>query len=445
MRQRFEKNQGVLLNLTESFRAHPKILKLLNDFVKLNENILSEGILISEDLRSAVDFADAKENPNASNDAFIEQRIFSSDNAAEGRLREAESIANYIHELVKSRNVLISRKNHPRFGEPLEYRDVAVLFRTSSSIPAFREELQRRGIPSNASATSGFYQSREVQDTLNLLRLLMQPDDDLLLAGILKSEYVNLSDAALYELRQGPVDDSLWSTIALSAADDEKLQKFHGWFAPILENPDLFHVYSLLEKMVLASDYEANLRQRWSGWQLQQKLANLHKLLVQAQIWQSRPPAGLSDFLKMIEAFENADVKEPQADVVTDESAVQLLTVHAAKGLEFPVVIIADLRRSMIHNLNSLLCDRQGKVGFKFRLNDQSVAEPELYHAIVKSLRDSESAEEMRILYVAMSRAEQKLVLSSSMGTSLKSSWLKTLSRQFEFKTSFVKTLPDEI
>jgi ATP-dependent helicase/nuclease subunit A len=291
MRQRFEKNQGVLLNLTESFRAHPKILKLLNDFVKLNENILSEGILISEDLRSAVDFADAKENPNASNDAFIEQRIFSSDNAAEGRLREAESIANYIHELVKSRNVLISRKNHPRFGEPLEYRDVAVLFRISSSIPAFREELQRRGIPSNASATSGFYQSREVQDTLNLLRLLMQPDDDLLLAGILKSEYVNLSDAALYELRQGPVDDSLWSTIALSAADDEKLQKFHGWFAPILENPDLFHVYSLLEKMVLASDYEANLRQRWSGWQLQQKLANLHKLLVQAQIWQSRPPA----------------------------------------------------------------------------------------------------------------------------------------------------------
>ncbi len=436
LRNKFAKATGSTLPLTENYRAHPELLDLLNDYVDVHDASLTEGCAHGPELRPALHFAKQHAPP-------IECRLVRGESAAAARAQEANQLAARIHEIVENREVCIANQESPRYQQHLGYGDIALLCRRSASIPLFRDALARLNIPTSSVAAGGFYGTREVQDTLTLLRLGVDPMDDLAMAAALKSDFVAISDAALYQLCRMRQEQggTIWQYLLqvdgvlpeelVPEQDQQRLAVFFVWLQRIFQQRALSLVYPSMEALVLHSEIEAKFVHNYEPFVAEQKLANLDKLLGLALQWDSSGNQGVIPFVNMCEALQRRDVKEPQADPPFHRGSVRLMTVHAAKGLEFPLVVVADLRRSGGRAAPPIASDRDGKVGLRWYTPEFGALNTLGYQQIDTELRRRFQAEEQRIFYVALSRAQEHLILSSGVGGRLEASWLKLLLAQF--------------
>jgi ATP-dependent helicase/nuclease subunit A len=301
--------------------------------------------------------------------------------------------------------------------------DVAVLLRAAGDLPVYERALEERGLRTLA-AVGTFWGHQQVGDLLAWLRALANPLDEVALYSVLASPLVGLSSdgLALLALHARAVGVGAWAALSaadgearelyarLPALDGERLESFAERFAAERRCAPACPLAELLLRAVAHNGYERHVRSLAWG---ERRLANVHKLLRLARRFEAAEGRDLRGFLDHV-AHALAQAAEPHAPVGSEPDAVRLMTVHAAKGLEFPVVCLADLGRAVGGAPPDLLVDGE-RVGLRLVYLDGSPSVGCLrYEELWAKRRRAQDAEEERILYVAMTRARERLLVSGA-------------------------------
>ena len=419
---------GQHIDLDLTFRPHKPLLTATN--------ALLQSVLGMQDDRSAersrqsptrpydVPFAPLRayrQSPEEGvREPFIELHLGIGGDADQGRRAAAAGLARRLVALYQS--------------EGVEWGQVALLFRASTHFGDYEDALERVGIPFVTVAGRGFYDRPEVRDLLNALSAIAAPDDDLALAGLLRSPAFGLTDAALYLLRWGPDGQRrpMWAALngdlaSLDPADAERAEHARAVIAGLHELVGRAPVAEILKRFLDATYYRAALRLAPGG---ERPRRNVDKLLADAH------RSGLvivGEFLEYVGALRDVAARESEAPVEAG-GAVQLMTVHKAKGLEFPVVVIADAAHGGGSAGPAILVESDLGVLLDVR---QGEARPAVHRWAALRHSAMEEAEDKRLLYVAATRAREKLLVSGHVkistaradpGRLLLSGWLARLS-----------------
>jgi ATP-dependent helicase/nuclease subunit A len=343
--------------------------------------------------------------------------------------------------------------------------DVAILFRAHSGFIPFEKALDDQGIDYHVIGGTAFYAQQEVQDLINVLTVLDDPHDALALAGALRSPFFAMSDEALFWLatvREGDLAAGLARCDAATLPDLSDEDRRRGFRAQELlvrwrSYKDREPIAALVGRVLEESGFEAALLGEPFG---DRKRANARKLVRTARRFDSEGGFTLADFVARLRADRNDPPKEEQAST-TDEvgQAVRLLTVHKAKGLEFPVVVVPDLDRKVNSPSKPVIFDDQLGLLVNPKRDDEGDVESErgakrrdtdlrplgwvVHH---QRINQDEKDEAIRVFYVATTRARDLLVLSTSgdPGGSSSTPVMKLLRKRFDFETGeCLAPLPD--
>jgi ATP-dependent helicase/nuclease subunit A len=446
---------GAAYALATSYRAHKDLIAALN---ALLEPVLGAA---EDPLRPYVEpFARIdpyRERPAAGLEPPFVQVHLAMGRKGDALPRAAQAVVAWLVEVVEGRQVTV-REIDPETGAEgarlLNYGDVAVLCRASASFAAYEDALEEAGVPFLTVAGRGFYERPEVRDVLNALRALADPADDLALAGLLRSPAGGLSDMALYRLvrgqdlphaellsgpdapfpsregGQGSRSPSLWAV--LDGADLSFLGEEAPRAAAARDLVRHLHaqagrvpVADVLKAFLDETDYRAALLRAGQS----RGARNLAKLLADAH---ASEIVGVGAFLEYVQQLRDAGTREGEAFTIAT-GAVQLLTVHAAKGLEFRVVVIGDAARkspgprgvlvaSGLGVLPPLVREEPGPAG-RGKARQVKAA---VYRLALQAAQDEEAAESDRLLYVAATRAQEALVISGTSRGEL-AGWLERL------------------
>ena len=328
------------------------------------------------------------------------------------RVREARRVTAWIEALVWS-GFVIEDDGRRR---PVRYGDIAVLFRAAPPARFYEKEFAERGLPYETVKGKGFYEKPEIEDLVNLLKLIENPEEDLALAGVLRSPLVGASDDALYWLakraKAASSNEPLYRALEdldavseLAEADRTKLSRFKILLDELQGGKDALRIGGILSKALSETDGEAKLLLAADGVR---KVANVRKFLETAERFEAGGAVGVGDFTRYLAALSEGERPEPEAKIDSAaRDAVVISTIHAVKGLEFPVVVIADMGARPKNKSRGAFLAMPGEgLGQK---GDES------YKRIASRLDAAEEAEEWRLLYVAMTRAKEKLLLSGSL------------------------------
>jgi ATP-dependent exoDNAse (exonuclease V) beta subunit len=407
---------GGSLSLTRNFRSRPALLEAVNtvfderftDFSELVAGREEAGEESHGEPRSELLLSDRsgwEASPELA--ARIAEGLPS---APLWRQAEARLLAQRVAELVEGGSV--------RAGE------VVVLLRAVGDLDVYERALQLCGLRTLASV-GGFWGDEQVGDLLAYLRALANPLDEEALYAALASPLAGLSRDGLALLARAarPGRASAWETalggsgaaaeIGLAVADRDKLAVFCCLLRDERAGASMRTLSALLERAIEAAGYrEYVLGLEWG----QRRLANLHKLLRLARRFEASEGRDLRGFLDHVAHLTDAQSGgEPDAPVEASEpDAVRLMSIHAAKGLEFPVVCVADLGRAQNTRVGDLLVDGES-VGLQLLRLDGAGGTPALdFQRLCERRREAEAEEEDRILYVAMTRARERLILSGA-------------------------------
>ena len=311
-------------------------------------------------------------------------------------------------------------------GGQAQAGEVVVLLRASGDLEVFERALQLRGLRTLA-AVGAFWGHQQIGDLISYLRALANPLDEEALYAALASPLVGCSRDCLALLadaarsgRRGVWETALEATageeggtsIGLAPDDREALAAFCSRLQAERASAAQRTISELIERAIEASGYREHvLGLDWG----ERRLANVHKLLRVARRFEASEGRDLRAFLDHVAYLEDAVKVEPDAPVEgVEPDAVRLMTIHAAKGLEFPVVCLADLGRQPNTQTPDLLVDGD-RVGLRLVRLDGAGSSPALdYEELCSERRAREAQEEDRILYVAMTRARERLLLSGS-------------------------------
>jgi ATP-dependent helicase/nuclease subunit A len=299
--------------------------------------------------------------------------------------------------------------------------DIAVLLRALGDLPLYQRALEERGLPTLASVGS-FWGHQQVSDLLAYLRALANPLDEVALYSTLASPLVGLGSDTLAHIalvaragQLGVWEMLLRSPLDLRARLDpqewERLTRFTQRFAGERALAPRHTIAGLLRRAIDFSGYQAHLLSLPYG---PRRLANVHKLLALAHRFEAQEGRQLRGFLDHVaHQLDAVGGAEPEAPISDGQDAVRLMTIHAAKGLEFPVVCLADLGRRPTTTRPDLLLDGS-RLGLRLARLDGSPGIPTLHYTqLLRERLEAEALEEQRIVYVALTRARQRLLLSA--------------------------------
>ncbi len=393
--------RGRVVELVENFRSRPDILQAVETVVANAEGIETRPLV------PGLSFSD-KAGPSV--------EVLS---AGTPEL-EAQWVAARIREL---EGCLALRHG------AAEFRDFAVLVRNSEVLDDFTRAFDDFGIPYLVNRGRGFYEAREVVDLMELLRVLANPRDEISMAAVLRSPLVGVSDEALLRLKGlgnlGAALESLTPEKLASFAplDAEKLAYFRGCLAQWRATRDCTAIDQLLLRAIDACGYLRAASAR--------EAANIEKFVAQARSASGRQT--LAEFVDEIEMLRESKPREPDAPPEDAVNAVKIMTVHAAKGLEFPVVFLAAMHKGIDTDPGAISFSPRVGLGARWRhplgrSGKDGAKDDAFQHAIRRELKQREQEEGNRLLYVAMTRAEEHLVMSYTMSGKKPQNWAATVS-----------------
>jgi ATP-dependent helicase/nuclease subunit A len=333
--------------------------------------------------------------------------------------KEARLLAQRLKELKNARHEIQDAKQ--KAFRPVEWRDMAVLLRSpANKAEGYAKEFERAGVPL-VIERGGFFESPEILDLLSLLQLLDNPLQDVPCIAVLRSPLAGLSLDELGEIRLVAKDVHFWTAlnrVQRSKAKGqesmaEKIAAFLERFSRWRKAAKQISLSQCLEVILAETHFAEWLRSRPRGAQRQ---ANIERFLNLAGRFDQFRRQGLYRFLKFIEAQREAGV-EPEVADSADENAVRLMSIHQSKGLEFPVVAVADLAKPFnTQDLRAeIILDEQFGLCPRVKPPHTGRRYPSLPHWLARRREHRELwGEELRLLYVAMTRARDTLILSSA-------------------------------
>src|SRR6185503_6572617 len=340
----------------------------------------------------------------------------------DARERDAAQLVERINELTEgTTNLSLSHK--------FNYGDIAILFRALTVVGTYESAFRRAGIPYLTVQGKGFYQREEITDLIQLLRFLDNTTDEIALAAVIRSPLCGISDNALLALRAAPMIGevreerklprrNLWRAIRqhreIQFIDEEEhaaLDRAAEFLTTMIQGRSRYPIAELLRFAVDSTNLMAVVAANFDG---AQRIANIEKLFRLAESFEKTGQL-IRDFVHYVEEFEDVGGRESEGQMDKTANVVRLMTIHQAKGLEFPVVIIPDLHRSQSQrDAGPYVLDRHK--GFTVNVPDgRGLA---VRGALFKELRQRancrEEFESMRLLYVAATRAKERLIFSAA-------------------------------
>ncbi|MCZ6680259.1 MAG: PD-(D/E)XK nuclease family protein, partial [Candidatus Poribacteria bacterium] len=336
-------------------------------------------------------------------------------------------VAARIRHLVGTKATVWERNGDGEVPREIRYGDIAILLRSRTRLPEIESALLQAKIPYKITGGIGFYQRQEIYDICNYLQFLVNPDDNMALVGILRAPFFGVSDVELYEIAQEAIAGSFWQKVQayaaeqITAAPHSALEEERGnpiqYAAETLQNhlavyPRLA-ISTLIRKIVNDTGMVGSLS---IGLQGEQRWANYEKLLGIAREFERIGFTDLPDFLERLNMLIEEEEREGQASTQLTEDAVQVMTVHAAKGLEFPVVILPQLERRFRYDQEPFIDDALG-IGFSPANPERNYekSDPAATTLMKERARNKTVAEEKRLFYVAATRARDRLILSGTL------------------------------
>jgi ATP-dependent helicase/nuclease subunit A len=368
-----------------------------------------------------------------------------------------------------ARRILALKRASPE----LNYGDIALLFRAMTQVGIYESVFRRANIPYQTVLGRGFYEREEITDLIQLLRFLDNKTDEIALAAVFRSPLCGISDDALLALRCAPWLDEVETAdqlrgfsvtrrlytalrrhneIAYISAEEHKLlDRAAKLIGELVARRHHYPIQDLLRFAVTESEYMTVIAANFDG---AQRLANVERLFTLAARFESSGTHLIRDFVRYVEEFEAIGSRESEGQIDQAADAVRLMTIHQAKGLEFPVVIIPDLQRlSRVATDSWVLLDRHQGLTLKVPDGRGNLVSGCSYTNFEKRHAWREQFESMRLLYVAASRAEDRLIFSgvTDQIASLNRSndcWLKWIWQSLELgerASSNVVELDDEV
>ncbi|MCA0983857.1 helicase-exonuclease AddAB subunit AddA [Halobacillus yeomjeoni] len=297
----------------------------------------------------------------------------------------------------------------------LQFRDIVILMRSMTWAPMIVEELKHQGIPVYAELSTGYFEAIEIKVMLSFLKVIDNPMQDIPLASVLKSPIVGLNEDELAKLRLSKKRVSYYEALKSYAHNDElgrKVQDFLGQLQSFRERARQGALSELIWDIYRETGYYDFVGGMPGG---RQRQANLRALYDRARSYEATSFRGLFRFLRFIERIEERGDDLGAARALGEqEDVVRIMTIHKSKGLEFPVVILGamDKQFNMMDLRNRYLLHKDYGFGSRYINPEKRLMFPTLaYHALKQAKRRELLAEEMRVLYVALTRAKEKLVM----------------------------------
>jgi ATP-dependent helicase/nuclease subunit A len=387
-----------LLPLTLNYRSRPEVLAAVNEL--FGSHFGDEF----QPLAAAAEFPDPVFGHPV--ELLVTDKASYHDSGVHWRRAEARAVARRVRELVDA--------------EIATAGEIVLLFAAGTDAEWYEDELRKAGLPTYRATGKGYFGQQQVVDLLAYLRLLHNRYDDEALLTVLASPFVGISNDGLALIRRAASRRPLFTGIEhsvpplLDDRDSRLLKAFRQRFDRLADAMSRLSLERLCDRIVSEHDYDLAVLAQWDG---RRRYANMRKLARLARSYEELRGQDVEGFVRFVAEQEAVGARELEA--VSEEEgadAVRLLTIHAAKGLEFKVVIVADAGRDKAPpSPDEILALSDGRFGFR-------VADPVTtkrrgaydYDEVREARRAEEEAEKLRLYYVAMTRAKQRLIVSGS-------------------------------
>ena len=341
------------------------------------------------------------------------------------RQLEALAIAARIKQLKGSLKVMEKSTGELR---PVRYSDMVILLRTTSGWDEeFKKILEQQGIPVYITSKTGYFGALEVQELLQFLRVLDNPRQDIPLFGVMQSVFGGFTQEEIAQIRSGgeghsrkrmTLYEALKEVAQSGRTEDTELSIKANDFLQRIDHYRNLTPYTsirdLLQRILDDYDYLNYVTALPTG---SKRRANVEMLLTKASAFEKTSYFGLFHFIRYMEQLEKYDVDYGEADTL-DENAdvVRIMSIHKSKGLEFPVVFVSGLsKRFNMQDANqSLIVDMDLGVAVDYVDSVRRIKNKTLRRAVLSAkMKEDNLAEELRVLYVALTRAREKLILTA--------------------------------
>ncbi len=400
-----DSDRPIRINLSKNFRSRKGVCNFVNEvfrYVMTKET----GTLHYNQSEELIAGADFPENEAPTAEILIMDNIRHNETDETDIVVEGKRIADYIHS-VMSEPPFLRGENGLR---ETHYSDFTILLRsTKNKDSALAAELRRNGIPVTYSRET-FLETTEVSTFLSLLRVIDNPDNDISLLTVMLSPIFGFTAGELAEYRSHFKKGSLISTVTNAAENgDTHANRFLDQLAFFRRESVMLSLPKFMMRLLLTTDYLNLVSAMNDG---NRRRGNLQLLVGHASKYAERATGGIGGFLQELESMPESALSS--AKVGGGEDVVHIMSMHKSKGLQFPICILAHLSDGM-HSKDThdnMLYNENAGIGFRyFEESCAQKVKTVAYKALAEQKRQERAEEELRILYVAMTRAEERLAL----------------------------------
>lgn len=396
--------------LDRNFRSRKEVVDAVNsifDFI-MNKNV------------GGIDYRDG--NGLVTGAAF-EPAPDSQDNVTEAVLVEGEEKkdeASYVAEkILEITDPVNGMKVTGKDGKlrPAKFSDITILLRSlKGNGEIYLEELENKGIPAYSESKTGYYETIEIKTIMSMLTIIDNPRQDIPLATVLKSPMFRFSDEELAIIKSENLCDDFYDNIMIYAANGaefEIIKKINRFIYLLNKYRDMVNytgVYDLINEILKDTGYDYYISAMPNG---KRRHLNIEALKQKAVNYENISYKGLFNFVRYIEKIQYLDVDDGEASTSSEnDNAVKIMTIHKSKGLQFPIVFLCNTTGKMKPDTDKIAVDEAGGIGVDFIDEELHLKAPTLIKNVIRLENlEEEMAERQRILYVALTRAQEKLFI----------------------------------
>ncbi|MBR4072370.1 MAG: UvrD-helicase domain-containing protein, partial [Clostridia bacterium] len=390
------------INLSNNFRSRKEICSYIN---YLFRNIMTEetGKINYNSEEKLIATADFTQINSPSIELCLVNNIL---NGSENKMiAEAEAIAENIHKILDSGECIHTKDGGLRKAK---LSDFAILLRATSSAGPIVNTLEKQGIPVNFAAES-FFDKLEVNTLLSLLQVIDNPGNDVALLMVMMSPIFGFSSEEMAQIRSNYLKGDLISAVAFAKNNNEHVNYFYNVIEEYRRIASVMPLGAFVFKLIDISGYADVVSSMKDG---ERRKANLFKVAELANKYQENSGGNITGFLNYINKISSDKISSAKTNTASD--AVQLMSIHNSKGLQFPVCIVSniDSEFNMVDLSQSMVFSEYNGIGFSYYDEDLKTKQNTIGKILIcNDMRNKIYEEELRLLYVAMTRAEDKLIL----------------------------------